>query len=128
MTGTRYSECFCLVPDVEVTREFYESALRLEPNAETDHSVSYGVEGTTLKFQADYPPEIFESFNLDPPENTSRGEGVFIVLSLSDPLEEVYQRVKNSAGSALFAPRCVDWLDGKMFLAKDPYGYTLELR
>jgi catechol 2,3-dioxygenase-like lactoylglutathione lyase family enzyme len=128
MSTATLEECFLLVPDLETARRFYESALGLRVADETDHSVTYDVDGVTFKLQADYPPDVFEAFNLEEPGETARGDGAFFALSLDEDIEAVHQRVADSRGAALFEPRNVDWLDDRMFLARDPYGYTLELR
>lgn len=88
----------------------------------------YDVAGTTFKIQADYSPKVFEAFNLDRSNASDRGKGAFIVLEVDENIETIHQRVTESEGMALFEPRTVDWLDGRMFLAKDPYGYTFEIR
>lgn len=128
MSRAGFEECFLLVPDLERARDFYEGALGLSPATSGSDSVTYDVAGTPLKLQADYPEDVFEAFNLDRPSPTGRGRGTVLALELAEDIEEVYRRVVESEGTALFEPRDVDWLEGEMFLAEDPVGYTIEIR
>lgn len=128
MSKVAFSGCFLLVPELQATRAFYESVLGLQPKDEDEQSVRYDVVGTELKLQADYSPEVFEAFNLDRPSGEDRGDGVFLVLDLEEDIETIHQRVADSEGEACFEPRSVEWLDGRMFIARDPNGYTLEIR
>lgn len=128
MSRAGFEECFLLVPDLERARDFYEGALGLSPATSGSDSVTYDVAGTPLKLQADYSEEVFEAFNLDRPSPTDRGHGAVLALESEEDIEEIHRRVVESGGTALFEPRDVDWLEGKMFLARDPVGYTIEVR
>lgn len=128
MSKTRFAEYFLLVPDLTTAEQFYEGALGLEPAERSDESVTYDVVGTELKLQADYPSEVFEEFNLERPPHETRGQGSFVAIETTDDLDQVYQRIADSDGTALIEPRDVPWLNGRMFLAQDPFGYTIEIR
>ncbi|MGQ4556577.1 VOC family protein [Halobellus sp. GM3] len=128
MSGDSLTECFLLVPELTAARAFYESVLGLSVADADDQSATYDVGAVTFKLQADYPPEVFQAFNLEAPAETGRGEGAFFAVGLDDDLDAVYRRVADSDGTALTEPQSVDWLDSRMCLVRDPYGYTLELR
>ncbi|QUO47158.1 VOC family protein [Halorubrum ruber] len=124
------SQLFLLSGDLRAAREFYETALGLEPRAVGDASVAYETGACELKIQADFDPETLEPFGLSPPSGR-RGEGGIVVLGVDEPLDELHERMstalEDEPGEPLIEPREVPW-GGRMFLARDPDGYVLELR
>lgn len=127
---TELSQLFLLSSDLAAAREFYETALGLEPRTVGDHSVAYETGACELKIQADFDPETLEPFGLSPPTG-QRGEGGIVVLVVDQPLDELYEQMSTAldggAGELLIEPREVPW-GGRMFLARDPDGYVLEIR
>ena len=127
---TELSQLFLLSADLSTAREFYETALGLEPRRVGDASVAYETGACELKIQADFDPETLEAFGLSPPAGR-RGEGGIVVLAVDEPLDELYERMSTALegepGEPLIEPREVPW-GGRMFLARDPDGYVLELR
>jgi catechol 2,3-dioxygenase-like lactoylglutathione lyase family enzyme len=123
-------QIFLMSADLEATREFYETAVGLEPREVGESSVAYETGSAELKIEADFAPEELEAFNLSPPAER-RGEGVIVVLGLDQPIAETYERMQrelaDAPGELLIEPREVPW-GGRMFLARDPDGYVLELR
>ena len=127
---TDLSQLFLLSGDLPAAREFYETALGLEPRTVGDASVAYETGACELKIQADFDPDALEPFGLSTPSG-QRGEGGIVVLAVDDPLDECYERMstalEDEPGEVLIEPREVPW-GGRMFLARDPDGYVLELR
>lgn len=127
---TELSQLFLLSSDLPAAREFYETALGLEPRTVGDASVAYETGACELKIQADFEPGTLEPFGLSPPSDR-RGEGGIVVLVVDGPLEERYERLSTALadgpGELLIEPREVPW-GGRMFLARDPDGYVLEIR
>jgi len=127
---TELSQLFLLSSDLQTARDFYETALGLEPRTVGDHSVAYETGACELKIQADFEPETLEPFGLSPPSG-ERGEGGIVVLEVDHPLDELHGRMSKeldgSTGEVLIEPRDVPW-GGRMFLARDPDGYVLEIR
>jgi len=124
------TQLFLLSSDLPTAREFYETALGLEPRTVGDSSVAYETGACELKIQADFEPGTLEPFGLSPPTG-QRGEGGIVVLVVDRPLDELYERMSaaldEGAGELLIEPREVPW-GGRMFLARDPDGYVLEIR
>ena len=127
---TRLSQLFLMSSDLPAAREFYETALGLEPRTVGKTSVAYETGGCELKIQADFDPETLEPFGLSPPSG-ERGEGGIVVLAVDRTLDDLYERMSTeldgSPGEVLIEPREVPW-GGRMFLARDPDGYVLEIR
>lgn len=123
------AQLFLTSTDLEATRRFYEDAVGLEPDTVGDSSVAYDTGACELKLQADFDPEELEAFGLSPPPDTGRGDGAVVVLTVEEPLRETYDRIADAdtRGDLLIEPREVPW-GGRMFLAKDPDGYVLEIR
>lgn len=117
--------------DLEASRRFLEATLGLEPARVGDSSTSYETGTCELKLQADFPPEVLDSFNLEAPPEGTRGGGAMLVLELDEPLEAVHERVADLAddvaGEALTEPQEVPW-GVRMFLARTPEGYVFEVR
>jgi len=127
---TELSQLFLLSSDLPTAREFYETALGLEPRTVSESSVAYETGACELKIQADFDPETLEPFGLSPPTG-QRGEGGIVVLAVDQPPGELYERMSTELdgkpGELLIEPREVQW-GGRMFLARDPDGYVLEIR
>jgi len=127
---TELSQLFLLSSDLPAAREFYETALGLEPRTVGESSVAYETGACELKIQADFDPETLEPFGLSPPTG-QRGEGGIVVLAVEQPLDELYEQMSTALGGGpgelLIEPREVPW-GGRMFLARDPDGYVLEIR
>lgn len=116
--------------DLERSRRFFETVLEMEPDRVGDSSVSYGTGTCELKLQADFPPDVLESFNLEEPPSGGRGAGAMFVLELDEPLARLHERVEADGagpGEALTEPREVPW-GVRMFLARSPEGYVFEVR
>lgn len=117
--------------DLDRSRRFFEDALGLEPARVGETSISYEATGGELKLQADFPPEVLDSFNLPAPPVDGRGGGATFVLALDEPLATIHERVVTAADdagcAALIEPRDVPW-GVRMFLARSPEGYVFEVR
>lgn len=128
---SRVRQIFLLVSDLDTTRPFYEDALGLTVKDNGDSSIAYETGDCELKIKADFEPDVLEHFNMDEPPEDDRGSGAIHVLSIEESLSDVYERMKqildSAAGEVLIEPRPVPW-GGKMFLARDPDGYVLEIR
>lgn len=124
-------QTFLMSTDLERARRFYEGAVGLEPREVSDGSVAYETAGAELKIEQDFDPAELEAFNLSPPPEEGRGEGIVIVVSVDTPIDETYERMErelaDAPGELLIEPRDVPW-GGRMFLARDPDGYVLEIR
>lgn len=127
---TTLAQLFLTSSDLEAAREFYEAAVGLEPRTVGDGSVAYETGACELKIEADFDPEELAAFGLSPPGD-DRGDGAVVVLAVEEPLEDVYERMERELadrpGELLVEPREVPW-GGRIFLARDPDGYVLELR
>lgn len=124
-------QTYLLTADLERSRTFCERGLGLAPKREGETSVSYETGACELKLQADFEPETLARFNLEPPEDRQeRGEGLVVVVEVGETLEAVHGRIDrldDESGVALTEPRDVPWSE-RMFLARDPNGYTYEVR
>jgi catechol 2,3-dioxygenase-like lactoylglutathione lyase family enzyme len=124
-------QTFLMSSDLTESRHFYENAVGLEPREVGDGSVAYETSGSELKIEADFSPEQLEAFNLSPPADGDRGDGLIIVLSVDEQLSDIHERIQrelaDSQGELLTEPREVPWGE-RMFLVRDPDGYVLEIR
>lgn len=122
-------QTYLMTSDLEGSRPFYESGVGLSPRCEGESSVAYETGNCELKLQTDFDEETLGSYNLEPP-GENRGQGAIVVVEATEPLEDVYGRIRDLGegfGEALTEPREVPW-GGRMFLARDPNGYVYELR
>lgn len=124
------AQLFLTSSDLARSRRFYEAAVGLEPQTVGDSSVAYDTGACELKIEADFDPEELAAFGLSPP-GEDRGDGAVVVLAVEEPLAETYERMDgelaDGPGELLTEPRDVPW-GGRIFLARDPDGYVLELR
>ncbi|KAB1197139.1 MULTISPECIES: VOC family protein [Haloferax] len=124
------AQLFLTSGDLATAREFYEVAVGLEPRTVSNGSVAYETGACELKIEADFDPEELAAFGLSPP-GSERGDGAVVVLVVDEPLADVYARMERELderpGELLVEPREVPW-GGRIFLARDPDGYVLELR
>ncbi|WP_254533240.1 VOC family protein [Natrinema gelatinilyticum] len=124
-------QLFLMTADLEATRSFYEDGLALEPAEIGDTSIAYETAGSELKVQADFPPDVLDSYNISPPPEEGRGAGAVYVFGVHESLETVHERlstaVSDGGGEILQEPQEVPW-GGRILLVRDPNGYVLELR
>lgn len=125
------TQLFLTSSDLETTRRFYEAGLGLDPRKVGEESVAYETGACELKIQADFDPEQFAAFGLEPPGDGPRGTGAVVVLTVEEPLEECHERLERTLedrpGELLVEPRSVPW-GGRIVLARDPDGYVVEIR
>lgn len=124
-------QVFLMTADLDAARTFYEDALGLTTREVGDSSVAYETGACELKVESDFDPEVLEQFGMTPPPSEGRGAGAVHVLAVEEPLDDCYARMADALddapGELLIEPREVPW-GGRMFLARDPDGYVLEIR
>lgn len=124
-------QLFLMTADLERARAFYETAVGLDSREVGESSVAYETGDCELKLQADFDPAVLAEFGLSPPPDGERGAGAVVVLGVDRPLDDVYERMADeldgAPGELLVEPQSVPW-GGRMFLARDPDGYVLEIR
>lgn len=125
------AQAYLMTTDLERARTFYEEVLDLDPARVGDTSVAYETGACELKIQADFDPDVLESFGLESPPGSRRGAGAIHVLDTGDDVDDVFRRVKETIGTVggevLTEPRDVPW-GGRMCLVRSPDGYVFELR
>ncbi|WP_435317039.1 VOC family protein [Haloarchaeobius sp. TZWSO28] len=117
-------QVYLMASDVERSTTFYEEALGLECTDRGDRSAAFETGACTLKIENEFDEATLDAFGLAPPGN-SRGDGVIIVLEVED-VEAIYENAVEAGVEPLIKPREVDW-GRKLFLVRDPDGYTLEV-
>ena len=123
-----FHQLYLQVVDPMASRGFYEGGLGLEPAELGESSITYDCGGAELKLREDHDAEELAQFGLEPPSPGERGEGAVFVVRTDEPLDAVHERVEaTDDGEALTEPRDVEW-GGRMFLARDPDGYVVEVR
>ena len=120
----RLHQTFLMVADVDRTVEFYEEALGLDVAERGERSATFDTGACELVVERDFDPEVLAEFGLEPPGD-SRGDGVIVVVEVDD-VDAVHESAADYGAEVLMEPTDVDW-GRRMFLVRDPDGYTLEV-
>ena len=118
------SHVFLLVSRLGRSVHFYRELLGRPPATEDTRHARFELGSTSITIHEDLTPAETAIWKVDPaPER--RGWGVYLTFS-TDTLEETYGTLVGLGAEILTAPATAPW-GTRMFTAKDPDGYLLEL-
>jgi catechol 2,3-dioxygenase-like lactoylglutathione lyase family enzyme len=124
MMVTGLSHIFLLVSRLGRSVHFYRELLGRPPISEDARHARFELGPITLTVHEDLTPAEASAWKVDPvPER--RGWGVYLTFP-TDDLEEVYKTMKELGAEILTPPMATPW-GTRMFTAKDPDGYLLEI-
>lgn len=119
----RLAQTYLMVTDVAESVDFYETVFGLSVAERSADRVTFRTGECELVLQEDFTDETFADFGLHPPAS-DRGEGVFVVLAVSD-VDAVAERATEWGAPVPAEPRTVDW-GRRLCLVRDPDGYVIE--
>jgi len=121
---TGLSHVFLLVSDLARSVQFYRQLLERVPVSEDTRHARFELGKVSLTVHEDLTPAELSAWKVDAlPER--RGWGVYLTFP-TDDLEEAYRRLARTGAEILTTPKVTPW-GTRMFTAKDPDGYLLEL-
>ena len=121
---TGLSHVFLLVSDLARSVQFYRQLLARVPVSEDTRHARFELGKVSLTVHEDLTPAELSAWKVDAlPER--RGWGVYLTFP-TDDLEEAYNTMKERGAEILTPPMATPW-GTRMFTAKDPDGYLLEL-
>lgn len=121
---TGLSHVFLLVSRLERSVHFYRELLGRLPASEDARHARFDLGPISLTIHEDLTAAEVSTWRVDPaPER--RGWGVYLTFPTQD-LEGTYRRLAALGAELLTAPKLTPW-GTRMFTAKDPDGYLLEL-
>src|SRR3990172_4330399 len=124
MLVTGLSHVFLLVSQLGRSIRFYRELLEQAPASQDARHARFDLGPISLTIHEDLTPAEVSTWRLDPvPER--RGWGVYLTFPTED-LEETYRRLAGIGAQILTTPKVTPW-GTRMFTAKDPDGYLLEL-
>lgn len=121
---TGLSSIFLLVSHLGRSTSFYRELLERHPASEDPRHARFDVGPVSLTIHEDLTPAEVSRWKVEPMPK-QRGWGVYLAFP-TDDLEETYRRLADIGGEILTTPQTTSW-GTRMFLAKDPDGYLLEL-
>jgi len=124
MMVTGLSHIFLLVSRLGRSVHFYRELLGRPPASEDTRHARFDLGPISLTVHEDLTPAEASAWKVDPiPER--RGWGVYLTFP-TDDLEEAYKTMKELRAEILSPPMATPW-GTRMFTAKDPDGYLLEI-
>lgn len=121
---TGLSHVFLLVSQLGRSVHFYRELLGRPPASEDARHARFDLGPGSLTIHEDLTPAEVSIWRVDPvPER--RGWGVYLTFPTED-LEEAYRKLVGIGAEILTTPKVTPW-GTRMFTAKDPDGYLLEL-
>jgi len=121
---TGFSRVLLLVSQLGRSVHFYRELLGRPPASEDPRHARFELGQVSLTIHEDLTPAEVSAWKVDAvPER--RGWGVYLTFP-TDDLEKTYRRLADIGGEILTTPQTTSW-GTRMFLAKDPDGYLLEL-
>jgi len=121
---TGLSHVFLLVSQLGRSIRFYRELLEQAPASQDARHARFDLGPISLTIHEDLTPAELSAWKVDAlPER--RGWGVYLTFP-TDDLEEAYRRLPRTGAEILTTPKVTPW-GTRMFTAKDPDGYLLEL-
>ena len=121
---TGLPDVFLLVSDLSRSVQFYRKLLERAPASEDARHARFDLDQASLTIHEDLTPAEASAWKVDPiPQR--RGWGVYLTFP-TDDLEEAYKTMKELRAEILTPPMATPW-GTRMFTAKDPDGYLLEI-
>lgn len=118
------SQVFLLVSHLDRSVRFYRELLGRRPASEDARHARFDLGPISLTIHEDLTAAEVSIWGVDPvPER--RGWGVYLTFP-TDDLDETHRRLAEFGAQILTTPKVAPW-GTRMFTAKDPDGYLLEL-
>ena len=121
---TGLSHVFLLVSDLARSVHFYRQLLERAPASADARHARFELGPISLTIHEDLTPTELSLWRVDPvPER--RGWGVYLTFP-TDDLDQAHKKLVEIGAKILTTPNVTPW-GTRMFTAKDPDGYLLEL-
>ncbi len=121
---TCLSHVFLLVSNLARSVQFYRELLQRGPASEDERHARFDLGPISLTLHEDLTQAEISIWKVDPVPQ-QRGWGVYLTFP-TDDLEATYRKLTRIGAEILSKPQETPW-GTRMFTAKDPDGYLLEL-